>query len=57
MTVVQGDGTPKTICLSCAIISENSTAEEQARAIIGQLKESGRLLDQWRDMTKEMFPE
>ena len=57
MTVVQGDGTLKTICLSCAIIAKNSTAEEQARAIIGQLKESGRLLDQWRDMTKEMFPE
>ena len=56
-TVVQVDGKLKTICLSCAIIAENATAPEQARAIIGQLRESGRLLDQWREITEDMFPE
>ena len=56
MTVLQNDDKLKTICLSGCIIAKNSTADEQARAIIGQFRESGRLLKEWRDTTAAMFP-
>ena len=46
MSIVDEDEKLKTICLSGSIIAKNLTAEEQAKAIIGQFRESGRLLQQ-----------
>ncbi len=46
----------RTICMSGSIISKDGTADEQSRAIIGAFNDSGRLLDEWRDMTTEMYP-
>ena len=57
MTVLQNNDMLKTICLSGCIIAKDSTADEQAKAIIGQFRESARLLQQWRETTSEMFPD
>ena len=56
MTIIDNDDQLKTICLSGSIISRDGTADNQARSIIGQFQESGRMLDEWRETTVEMFP-
>ena len=50
------DGVLKSICLSGSIIAEDSTAENQSRAIISSFNESSQLLADWIETTKEMFP-
>ena len=48
----------KTICMLGSIISKDGTADEQSRAIIGAFNESGRLLEEWRDIiTAAMYPD
>jgi hypothetical protein len=46
----------RAICLDLAIVSKDSTAEEQARAVIGVFGELATLLQDWRDTTLELFP-
>ena len=46
----------KSICLSCSIIAEDGTAEEQARAIMASFAEFAQLLDDWREATMHLFP-
>jgi len=50
------DGVLKLICLSGSIIAEDSTAENQSRAIISSFHESAQLLADWIETTKEMYP-
>mmetsp|Transcript_1127 Transcript_1127/g.1720 ORF Transcript_1127/g.1720 Transcript_1127/m.1720 type:complete len:190 (+) Transcript_1127:504-1073(+) len=57
MTVVEEEDRLRTICLSRCIIAKDSTAEEQAKSIIGQFHELARLLKEWWEMTMQMFPE
>ena len=45
----------KSICLSCSIIAEDGTAEEQARAIMASFAEFAQLLDDWREATMHLF--
>ena len=47
----------KSICLSGSIIAEDSTAENQSRAIIASFSESAKLLADWIKVTDEMFPD
>jgi hypothetical protein len=51
------DGKLKSICLSGPIIAEDSTAENQSRAIISSLMESAQLLANWIKTTEEMYPD
>jgi len=44
------------MCLLGSIISEDSTAENQSRAIISSFNESSQLLADWIETTKEMYP-
>jgi hypothetical protein len=57
ISILRADNELKTICMSGSIISKDGTADEQSRAIIGAFNESGRLLEEWRDMTAAMYPE
>ena len=57
ISILYGDTDLKTICMSGSIISKDGTADEQSRAIIGAFNESGRLLEEWRDMTVAMYPD
>jgi hypothetical protein len=50
------DGILKSICLSGSIIAEDSTAENQSRAIISSFHKSSQLLADWINTTEEMFP-
>jgi hypothetical protein len=50
------DGALRSICLSGSIIAEDSTAENQSRAIIASFTESAKLLADWITVTAEMFP-
>jgi hypothetical protein len=50
------DGALRSICLSGSIIAEDSTAENQSRAIIATFTESAKLLADWIKVTAEMFP-
>ena len=56
ISIISADNELRTICMSCSIISKNGTADEQSRAIISAFDESGRLLQEWRDMTCAMYP-
>jgi hypothetical protein len=56
INIVNECGDFKLICLSGSIIAEDSTAEEQSRAIIASFGEAGRLLRDWKKVTLEMFP-
>jgi hypothetical protein len=47
----------RSICLSGSIIAEDSTAENQSRAIISSFTESSQLLADWIKTTAEMFPD
>ncbi len=51
------DGKLKSICLSGSIIAEDSTAENQSRAIISAFTESAQLLADWIKTTVEMYPD
>jgi len=51
------DGKLKSICLSGSIIAEDSTAENQSRAIISSFTESAQLLADWIKTTEEMYPD
>ncbi len=61
MNVVVGllgsDGILKSICLSGSIIAEDSTAENQSRAIISSFTEPAQLLANWIKTMAEMFPD
>ena len=50
------DGGFKTITLSTSIIAEDETAESLSKSIMQTFKESGALLDAWRDVTVQMYP-
>ncbi len=57
ISILSDDNALKMICMSGSIISKDGTADEQRRAIIGAFNESGRLLQEWRDMTATMYPD
>ena len=50
------DGGFKTITLSTSIIAEDETTQSLSKSIMQTFKESGELLDAWRDVTIEMYP-
>ena len=50
------DGELRSICLSGSIIAEDSTAENQSRAIIASFTESAKLVADWIKVMAEMFP-
>ncbi len=50
------DGGFKTITLSTSIIAEDETSESLSKSIMQTFKESGALLDAWRDVTVKMYP-
>ena len=55
MGIVTEDDEFRTICVSGSIISEDGTADKQARAIISEFDTCRRLLQEWRDKTEEMY--
>jgi hypothetical protein len=55
--LIGSDGIMKSICLSGSIIAEDSTADNQSRAIISSFTESAQLLADWIKTTAEMFPD
>jgi hypothetical protein len=56
ISTIDRDNELRTICMSGSIISKDGTADKQSRAIIGAFNDSGHLLDEWRKMTAEMYP-
>ncbi len=50
------DGGFKTITLSISIIADDETSESLSKSIMQTFKESGALLDAWRDVTVQMYP-
>jgi hypothetical protein len=57
ISILSEDNELKTICMSGSIISKDGTADEQSRVIIGAFNDSGRLLQEWREMTAAMYPD
>jgi hypothetical protein len=57
ISIITSDKKLHTICMSGSIISKDGTADEQSCAIIGAFNDSGRLLEDWREMTTEMYPD
>ena len=55
ISIINNDNELRTICMSGSIISKDGTADEQSRAIISAFNDSGRLLQEWRDMTSVMY--
>ena len=55
--ILDTNGKLKSICLSGSIIAEDSTAENQSRAIISSFMESAQLLADWIKTTEEMYPD
>ena len=55
--LIGSDGILRSICLSGSIIAEDSTAENQSRAIISSFTKSSQLLANWIKTTAEMFPD
>ena len=53
----QSEAGYQTICLNNAILSEKDTARSITDAIIMSFKEAGDLLNEWRKVTKDMFPD
>ena len=45
----------KTVCLAGDIFPPDKTAEEQSKEVVSTFAESGRLLDNWRRTTQEMY--
>ena len=56
VSIADSDGVFRTICLSSNIMAQDGTAEEQACAIIASFQEFKNLLDDWREVTVEMYP-
>jgi hypothetical protein len=56
ISIISNDNELRTICMSGSIILKDGTADEQSRAIISAFHDSGRLLQEWRDMTYDMYP-
>jgi hypothetical protein len=56
ISIINSDNELCTICRSGPIISKDGTADEQSRAIISAFNDSGRLLQEWRDMTSALYP-
>ena len=54
--MLDSDGALNSICLSCSIIANDGTAEEQAFAIISLFQEFKQLLDDWREVTLGNYP-
>ena len=58
ISILSSHNESKTICMLGSIISKDGTADEQSRVIIGAFNESGRLLEEWRDIiTAAMYPD
>jgi hypothetical protein len=55
--LIGSDGILRSICLLGSIIAEDSTADNQSRAIISSFTESAQLLADWMKTTAEMFPD
>jgi hypothetical protein len=55
--LIGSDGIFRSICLLGSIIAEDSTAENQSRAIIFSFTKSSQLLADWIMITAEMFPD
>jgi hypothetical protein len=53
----ENDGVFKSICLLSSIIAEDGAADEQSRAIIASFRESGQLLQDWKLVTAELYPD
>ena len=49
MGIITKDDKFRTICISCSIIAEDDTADEQACSIIGEFDTCWRLLQEWRE--------
>ena len=45
----------KTVCLAGDIFPADKTAEEQSKEVVATFAESGRLLENWRQTTQEMY--
>jgi hypothetical protein len=56
ISIITSDNELCTICMLGFIISKDGTADEQSRAIIDAFNDSGRLLQEWRDMMTEICP-
>ncbi len=56
INIINEAGDLKSICLFGLIIAEDSTTEEQSRAIIASFGKAGHLLHDWKEATFEMFP-
>jgi hypothetical protein len=56
INIINEAGDFQSICLTGSIIAEDSTAEEQSRAIIASFGEAGQLLHEWKEVTLQMFP-
>ena len=54
--MLYSDGELKSICLYSSIIACDGTAEEQACTIIALFQEFKQLLDYWREVTLENYP-
>jgi hypothetical protein len=56
ISIISNDNELRTICMSGSIILKDCTADEQSRAIISAFNDSGCLLQEWQDMTSDMYP-
>jgi hypothetical protein len=52
----ENDNVFKSICLLSLIIAEDGTADEQSRVIIASFREAGQLLQNWKLVTAELYP-
>jgi len=55
ISILSSDNELKTKCILGSIISKDGTADEKSRVIIGAFNESGRLLEEWREITVAMY--
>ncbi len=56
ISIITSDNELRTICMSGSIILKDGTADEQSHAIIGAFNDFGHLLEEWHNMTTEMYP-
>ncbi len=56
ISIITSDHELCTICMSGSITLKDGTADEQRCAIIGAFNDSGHLLEEWHNMTTEMYP-
>jgi hypothetical protein len=55
ISIINNDNELHSICMSGSIISKDCTADKQSRAIISAFNNSVQLLQEWRDMTADMY--